>query len=154
MRQRTRASPTLAAAGRLPFRRGAPGGSDYPGTCSDVGHFQGLAPREVVRSYGSGSFPLFSFAGHGLEGLRGRALQDRYRQLFAHAQRLLPMLRPHLRPAWDMVSRWEELQPVAPAPEVVLKAMVAVALAFGWRRWAAVTAAKAQACSHARGPPG
>ena len=35
-----------------------------------------------------------------------------YRQLLAHSQRLMPILKPHLRPAWDMVSRWEEVEPV------------------------------------------
>ena len=50
----------------------------------------------------------------------------------------------HLRPAWDMVSRWEELEPVShrtPLPEIVLQAMVGIALALRWRRWAAVTTA-------------
>ena len=40
--------------------------------------------------------------------------------------------------AWDMVSRWEELQPVchrAPMPEVLLKAMLGLAITLGWLRW-------------------
>ncbi|CAE7198485.1 unnamed protein product, partial [Symbiodinium sp. KB8] len=66
-----------------------------------------------------------------------------YRQLLAHGQKLLPLLRPHLKPAWEMVSRWEELQPIChrtPMPEIVSKAMCGLALALGWRRWAAATA--------------
>ena len=65
-----------------------------------------------------------------------------YRQLLAHSQKIMPLLRPHLKLAWDMVSRWEELEPVVrrtPLPEVVLQAMVGIALALRWRRWAAVT---------------
>ncbi|CAE7732556.1 unnamed protein product, partial [Symbiodinium necroappetens] len=66
-----------------------------------------------------------------------------YRQLLAHGQKLLPLLRPHLKPAWEMVSRWEEIQPIChrtPMPEIVLKAMCGLALALGWKRWAAATA--------------
>ena len=46
--------------------------------------------------------------------------------------------------AWEMATSWEELQPVShrtPCPEVIVKAMVGLALAFGWRRWAGVTLA-------------
>ncbi|CAE7243715.1 unnamed protein product [Symbiodinium sp. CCMP2456] len=60
-----------------------------------------------------------------------------YRQLLAHGQKLLPLLRPHLKPAWEMVSRWEEIQPIChrtPMPEIVLKAMCGLALALGWKR--------------------
>ena len=67
-----------------------------------------------------------------------------YRQLLAHAQKIMPLLRPHLKPSWDMVTRWEELEPVVhrtPMPEVVLQAIVGIALALHWRRWAAVTLA-------------
>ena len=67
-----------------------------------------------------------------------------YRQLLAHAQKLVPLLRPHMSPAWDMVSRWEELQPVThrtPCPEPILKAMVGLAVALGWTRWAAAALA-------------
>ena len=64
-----------------------------------------------------------------------------YRQLVAHAQRLDPGLRPFLRPAWEFVSRWEALEPIQhrpPIPEPLLRAMVALAVSWGWRRWAAV----------------
>ena len=67
-----------------------------------------------------------------------------YRQLLAHAQKVVPLVRPFLKPAWEMATRWEELQPVShrtPCPEVIVRAMVGLALAFGWRRWAGVTLA-------------
>ena len=46
-------------------------------------------------------------------------------------------MRGQLGPAWEMVSRWERLQPVehrTPVPE-----LVTLAWCFGMRRWAAVT---------------
>ena len=63
------------------------------------------------------------------------------------------MLRAHLKPAWDMVNRWEELQPVChrtPLPEALLRAMVGLALALRWTRWACVTLA----CFYAVARPG
>ena len=65
-----------------------------------------------------------------------------YRQLLAHAQKVCPHARPVMRPAWDFVSRWERLEPLQhrpPAPEKLVRAMSAVALSWGWKRWAAVT---------------
>ena len=56
----------------------------------------------------------------------------------------MPLLKPHLRPAWDMVSRWEEVEPVChrtPLPEIVFQAMVGVALVLRWKRWAAAAVA-------------
>ena len=53
-----------------------------------------------------------------------------YRQLLAHSQKLPPLLRPHLKPAWEMVSRWEDLQPVChrtPLPEIILKTLICLA---------------------------
>ncbi|CAE7464969.1 unnamed protein product [Symbiodinium sp. CCMP2456] len=68
---------------------------------------------------------------------------NHYRQLLAHAQKVFPLVRPHLGVAWDMVSRWEELQPVChrtPMPEILLKALIGLAVCLGWFRWAAATA--------------
>ena len=67
-----------------------------------------------------------------------------YRQLLAHSQRVYPLVKPHLGIAWEMVSRWEELQPVChrtPMPEILLKGLLGLALQLGWFRWAAATAA-------------
>ena len=65
------------------------------------------------------------------------------RQLLAHAQRLVPMVKPHLHVAWDFISRWEELQPVehrVPMPEIILRALLGLAITNGWLRWAATAA--------------
>ena len=65
-----------------------------------------------------------------------------YRQLLAHAQKICPGSRPVMKPAWDFVSRWERLEPLQhrpPMPEILLRAMVSVALSWGWKRWSAIT---------------
>jgi hypothetical protein len=67
-----------------------------------------------------------------------------YRQLIAHAQRVVPTARPLMRPAWDMVTRWERLEPVQhrpPVPEPLLHAMCAVAASWRWTGWCALTLA-------------
>ncbi|OLP79985.1 hypothetical protein AK812_SmicGene39667 [Symbiodinium microadriaticum] len=67
-----------------------------------------------------------------------------YRQLLAHSQKIFPLLRPHMGVAWNMVSRWEELQPVShrtPVPEALFKALVGLSCLLGWERWAATTMA-------------
>ena len=67
-----------------------------------------------------------------------------YRQLLAHAQKLVPLVKPHMGVAWNMVTRWQELQPVChrtPLPEAILRAMVGLAYANGWKVWAATTLA-------------
>ena len=60
-----------------------------------------------------------------------------YRQLLAHAQRLVPLLKPHLGVAWDMVSRWEEVEPVShrvPMPWVSTLPCSAMGLMIRFRR--------------------
>ena len=51
-----------------------------------------------------------------------------------------PLLKPVLGPAWDVLARWEEINPVEhriPLPELLFRAMFAMAVFKGWRRWAA-----------------
>ena len=46
-----------------------------------------------------------------------------------------------MNPAWQLVSQWEELQPVChrrPLPEVLFRAMVVLALQWKWTRFAGV----------------
>ena len=71
----------------------------------------------------------------------GKPLQH-YRQLLALAQRKVPGVRPHIRQAWEMLTRWERLEPTKhrpPMPEAILEAMCSLALAWGWTRWVVVT---------------
>ena len=47
-----------------------------------------------------------------------------------------------MKTAWDVVTRWETFEPVEhrpPIPEVLVEAMLAVAVSWGWLRWAAIT---------------
>ena len=63
------------------------------------------------------------------------------RHLFVVAQQTFPLLRPAMGPAWQLVTQWEELQPVShrrPLPEVLYKALVALSVFWGWRRFAGV----------------
>ena len=57
-----------------------------------------------------------------------------YRQLLAHAQKIFPLIRPHMGVAWKMVLRWEELQPIShrtPIPEALFKALVGLSHLLG-----------------------
>ena len=72
---------------------------------------------------------------------RGGSLQT-YRYAILAAQRLTWSIRGHLGPAWELATRWERLQPVqhrTPIPEAVVQALVVLAWAKGYRRWAGVT---------------
>ena len=80
-------------------------------------------------------------------GHYGRCLYERgkslyvYRHLVVYAQRVYPGFKGHLQPAWQVIQRWEELEPVQhrrPIPYSLIQAMVAVALIWGWKRVAAV----------------
>jgi len=67
-----------------------------------------------------------------------------YRHLLAALQRQHLHLRRQLPCAWGLMSAWEMLEPTQhrpPVPEPVVKAMIAVALGWGWVRTAALLAA-------------
>ncbi|CAE7512666.1 unnamed protein product [Symbiodinium sp. KB8] len=83
----------------------------------------------AVRAYGDHLFQT------------GGSLQT-FRCTVVAAHRLTWGMKGQLGPAWEMVSRWERLQPVVhrtPVPEILIKAMVALAWAMRLRRWAVVT---------------
>ena len=82
---------------------------------------------------------LRSFGDHLFQ--TGGSLQQ-FRYAVVAAQRLTWGMRGQLGPAWEMVSRWERLQPVVhrtPVPEILVKALVALAWSMRMRRWAVVT---------------
>ena len=65
-----------------------------------------------------------------------------FRQLLAHVQRVYANLKVHMSAAWELVTRWQSTEPVVhrvPLPEPLLQAGIALALIWGWKRWAAVT---------------
>ena len=63
------------------------------------------------------------------------------RHLYIYAQKVHPVLRGQMQPAWDVISRWQELEPVhhrRPLPVALLHSMVIVAVRWNWIRVAAV----------------
>ncbi|CAE6927060.1 unnamed protein product [Symbiodinium sp. CCMP2592] len=72
---------------------------------------------------------------------RGASLQE-FRQLLAHCPHVVPRIRAGLKPAWDLLTKWERLEPTVhrtPMPEPILWAMIGLSVSWGWLRWAAVT---------------
>ncbi|CAE7651862.1 unnamed protein product [Symbiodinium sp. CCMP2456] len=64
-----------------------------------------------------------------------------YRHLLAYMQKNRLGLRPYLPMAWDLLSRWERVEPVqhrVPMPEALYKAMFALGLLRGWFRWCSI----------------
>ena len=69
----------------------------------------------------------------------GRAIYE-YRHLLVMAQQRMPLLRPAITAAWQLLTKWENLQPLVhrlPLPEILYKAMVSIASMWGWHRWCA-----------------
>ncbi len=66
-----------------------------------------------------------------------------FRHLVVFLQQQFPQHRSMITESWDLLARWEILQPTvhrAPFPRLVLDAMLALAVNWGWLRWAAITA--------------
>ena len=64
------------------------------------------------------------------------------RHIILAAQRWIPLSRPLMTPAWEMVDRWELLLPVnhrIPIPYNVVCAMCTIAWNFGWFAWVGAT---------------
>ena len=63
------------------------------------------------------------------------------RQLVTHIQRVDPGKRMHMYAAWQVLAKWEGLEPTihrTPLPYVVYRALVSLSLALGWRRVAGI----------------
>ena len=81
----------------------------------------------ILRSYGC---HLYSSGGSLYE----------LRHTLVMVQQMHPSLRAVMSPAWEIVTRWEEVTPIRhrpPLPEILFRAMFAVAVKLGWQRWAA-----------------
>lgn len=66
-----------------------------------------------------------------------------FRQLVAHTQKLLPESKIYISEAWELVSKWEALEPAqhrAPLPQPILEAFISLALHWDWIRWAGAVA--------------
>ena len=63
------------------------------------------------------------------------------RQLITYIQRTRPTFRGRLVSAWTLVSKWERLEPLkhrTPLPLVIYRAMISVAICWGWYRFAGI----------------
>ena len=61
------------------------------------------------------------------------------RHLYVVAQQRYAFLRASIQPAWQLISQWEEMEPVVhrrPLPEILYQAMVSIAFLWKWRRFA------------------
>ena len=66
-----------------------------------------------------------------------------FRHLLLASQRWKPRVRPLMQPAWDLISRWEQQEPVQhriPIPEPLVRAMIVLAWLHGWYSWCCATA--------------
>ena len=64
------------------------------------------------------------------------------RQLITYVQRTFPQSRGSLFASWQLVSKWEQIQPLkhrTPLPLVMFRAMVVVGLQWQWFRWVGIT---------------
>ncbi len=76
-----------------------------------------------------------------------------FRHLLVYGQRVYPSIKGNISDAWNIVAKWEELEPVShrrPIPLALLQAMVVVALGLKWHRFSAVLLI----CFHACARPG
>ncbi|CAK9099077.1 unnamed protein product [Durusdinium trenchii] len=65
-----------------------------------------------------------------------------FRHLVVYFQRNYPVFPAPLSEAWDLIARWERIQPVehrTPMPKLIFDAVVSLAYLWGWYRFAAVT---------------
>eukprot|EP00438_Fugacium_kawagutii_P007238 Skav211558 [mRNA] locus=scaffold2228:116375:121024:+ [translate_table: standard] len=78
-----------------------------------------------------------------------------FRHLVVFIQQQFPTMRDHVTKAWDLLQRWELVEPVShrpPLPKSVLDSMVSLALSWRWVRWAAVTMLAFHGCLRAGEP--
>ena len=69
----------------------------------------------------------------------GHAIYE-FRHLLVLAQQKMPLIKPSISAAWQLLTKWESLQPLVhrlPLREVLYKAMISVASMWNWRRWCA-----------------
>ena len=63
-----------------------------------------------------------------------------YRHLLVHVQKECIAIRPFMPLAWQLVFKWEQLEPTShrpPLPEPLLLAMAALGISWRWRSWSA-----------------
>ena len=83
---------------------------------------------EVLKEYG-----CFLYSG-------GQSLYT-FRHLVVFTQQSFLGIKPYMHVCWDLISRWEVVEPPShrlPVPEAVLKAMISVSLLWNWKSYAAI----------------
>lgn len=63
-----------------------------------------------------------------------------FRHLLVYGQRVYPSFKGNIAEAWNIVAKWEELEPVnhrRPVPLALMEAMVSIAISYGWIRFSA-----------------
>ena len=66
-----------------------------------------------------------------------------FRHLVVYFQQLWPGERSLMAPAWDLLTRWEIAVPVnhrPPTPRILVDSFITMALHWGWKKWAGLTA--------------
>ena len=65
-----------------------------------------------------------------------------FRHLVVYLQQMFPSYRGLMSTSWDLLARWELVQPVdhrPPMPKLILDAFISLGLSWGWHRWCAAT---------------
>lgn len=73
-----------------------------------------------------------------------------FRHLVVYLQRTYPVFKGQLQEAWNLIAKWEELEPVAhrkPLPYSMLQSMAVLAIKWKWRFVAAVLIVTFHACA-------
>lgn len=73
-----------------------------------------------------------------------------FRHLLVYVQRTWPSTRGHLQEAWNVVSKWEELEPIEhrrPLPKAMIEAMCSLAMHWEWVRVTCVILIAFHACA-------
>lgn len=104
--------------------------------------FENLNRRSYAAIQQQPQLQLHFLRSFGNAQFRSGAPMYLFRHLVVHLQQLFPADRWVLTGAWDLLARWEVIEPVShrpPVPRVLFNALVSLSLSWGWVRWAALT---------------
>ena len=98
-----------------------------------------LSSEAVHQIFRSPGLVVLILERYGVELFSKGAAMYVYRHLLVVAQQRMPLIKPYMAPAWQVLTRWESLQPLVhrvPLPEVIFRAALVIALMWKWHRWA------------------
>ncbi len=99
-----------------------------------------FSPDAVLQLFRSPGLVVLILEKYGVELFANGSAMYEYRHLLVVAQQRLPLIKPFMAAAWQVLTRWENIQPLVhrqPLPEVIFRAAFVIALMWKWRRWAA-----------------